>query len=125
MKKPMNKHLATLEAIADAAVAVELEEGVPDKESRVAAARYHAIVSDRLGEMRRAELARIAEPSRERRAIRPALLAMARDALVAEYARLKAAHPELGFAHRKLAEITDDDLRTMIEDIYWMVERVS
>jgi hypothetical protein len=125
MKKPMNKHLATLEAIADAAVAVELEEGVPDRESRAAAARYHALVSDRLGEMRRAELARIAEPSRERRAIRPALLAMARDALVAEYARLKAAHPGLGFAHRKLAEITDDDLRTMIEDIYWMVERVS
>lgn len=125
MKKPMNKHLATLEALADAAVAVELEEGVPDKDSRTAAARYHALVSDRLGEMRRAELARIAEPSRERRPIRPALLGMARDGLVAEYARLKTSHPELGFAHRKLSEITDDDLRTMIEDIYWMVERVS
>ncbi|MBV8758622.1 MAG: hypothetical protein JO257_15150 [Deltaproteobacteria bacterium] len=125
MKKPMNKHLITLEALADAAVAVELEEGVPDKESRAAAAKYHALVSDRLGEMRRAELARIAQPSRERRTIRPALLAMARDALVAEYARLKSAHPNLGFAHRKLAEITDDDLRTMLEDIYWMVERVS
>ena len=125
MKNPMNKHLATLEALADAAVAVELEEGVPDKDSRAAGARYHALVSDRLGEMRRAELARIAEPSRERRPIRPALLGMARDALVAEYARLKASHPELGFAHRKLSEITDDDLRTMIEDIYWMVERVS
>lgn len=125
MNKPMNKHLATLEALADAAVAVELEEGVPDKESRAAAARYHALVHDRLGAMRRAELARIAEPPRERRAIRPALLAMAREALVAEYARLKTAHPALGFAHRKLSEITDDDLRTMIEDIYWMVERVS
>lgn len=125
MKNPMNKHLATLEALADAAVAVELEEGVPDKDSRAAGARYHALVSDRLGEMRRAELARIAEPSRERRPIRPALLGMVRDALVAEYARLKASHPELGFAHRKLSEITDDDLRTMIEDIYWMVERVS
>ena len=123
--KKMNKHLATLEALADAAVAVELEEGVPDRESRAAASRYHALVTDKLAEMRRAELAQIAEPSRERRTVRPSLLGMARDALVAEYARLKAAHPQLGFAHRKLSEITDDDLRTMIEDIYWMVERVS
>ena len=123
--KKMNKHLATLEALADAAVAVELEEGVPDRESRAAANRYHALVTDKLAEMRRAELAQIAEPSRERRTVRASLLGMARDALVAEYARLKAAHPQFGFAHRKLAEITDDDLRTMIEDIYWMVERVS
>lgn len=123
--KKMNKHLATLEALADAAVAVELEEGVPDRESRAAANRYHALVTDRLAEMRRSELAQIAEPQRERRPVRPGLLEMARDALLAEYARLKAAHPQLGFAHRKLSEITDDDLRTMIEDIYWMVERVS
>lgn len=123
--KKMNKHFATLEALADAAVAVELEEGTPDRESRAAANRYHALVSDRLAEMRRAELAQIAEPSRERRPTRPGLLSMAHDALLAEYARLKTAHPELGFAHRKLSEITDDDLRTMIEDIYWMVERVS
>lgn len=123
--KKMNKHLATLEALADAAVAVELEEGVPDRESRAAANCYHALVTDRLAEMRRAELAQIAEPARQRRPTRPGLLAMARDALLAEYARLKAAHPQLGFAHRKLSEITDDDLRTMIEDIYWMVERVS
>lgn len=123
--KKMNNHLATLEALADAAVVVELEEGTPDRESRAAGNRYHALVSDRLAEMRRAELAQIAKPARERRATRPGLMVMARDALLAEYARLKTAHPELGFAHRKLSEITDDDLRTMIEDIYWMVERAS
>ena len=123
--RKMNKHLATLEALADAAVAVELEEGMPDRESHAAANRYHALVTDRLAEMRRAELAQIAKPSRERRSVRPGVLAMAHDALVAEYARLKTAYPELGFAHRKLSGITDDDLRTMIEDIYWMVERVS
>jgi hypothetical protein len=49
----------------------------------------------------------------------------ARDALHAESPRLKALHPRMGFAHRKLTEITDDDLRTMIEDIYWNVEHAS
>ncbi len=123
--KKMNNHLATLEALADAAVAVELEEGMSDRESRAAGNRYHALVTDRLAEMRRAELAQIAKPARERRVTRPGLMVMAHDALVAEYSRLKTAHPELGFAHRKLSEITDDDLRTMIEDIYWMVEHAS
>ena len=122
--KNHKKHLDTLEALADAAVAVELAEGRPDKESRAAAMTYHALVHDRLAAMRRAELAQI-EPIVERRAVRPELMAMARDALVAEYARLKAAYPALAFAHRKLEAITDDDLRSMIEDIYWSVERVS
>ena len=118
-------HLDTLEALADAAVTVELEEGVSTKESRAAGSRYQALVADRLAEMRRAELARLGEPKIERRPVRPSLLAMARDALVAEYSRLKHAYPQVGFAHRKLSGITDDDLRTMIEDIYWNVEHAS
>ena len=53
--KNHKKHLDTLEALADAAVTVELEEGVSTKESRAAGSRYQALVADRLAEMRRAE----------------------------------------------------------------------
>jgi len=118
-------NLNALEALADAAVEVELAEGKPTKESRAAAARYHAFVSDRLAAMRRAELAQVGEPKINRRPIRTSLMEMAHDALIAEFTRLKQLHPEKGFAHRKLTEITDDDLRTMIEDIYWSVEHAS
>ncbi|MFT3697703.1 MAG: hypothetical protein QM831_31480 [Kofleriaceae bacterium] len=120
-----NKHFITLEALADAAVAAELAEGKSTKESRAAAARYQAFVTDRLAAMRRAELDQLGEPKIVRRPVRTALLEMSHDALVAEYARLKQQHPKLGFLHRKLTEITDDDLRTMIEDIYWNVEHAS
>lgn len=119
------KNLDVLEALADAAVAVELDEGASTKESRAASERYHAFVGERLAEMRRAELARIGEPKIEKRPIRPSLMAMARDALIAELGRLKQAHPNLRFAHRKLSAVTDEDLRTMIEDIYWSVEQAS
>ena len=119
------RNLDVLEALADAAVSVELEEGVSTKESRAAADRYHAFISDRLAEMRRAELARLGEPKIEKRPIRPSLLAMAHDALLAEVTRLKQAYPNLKLAHRKLSAVTDDDLRSMIEDIYWSVEHAS
>lgn len=119
------KHLDVLDALADAAVEVELTEGQPTKESRAAAQRCYAFVTERLAELRRAELARLGEPVIERRPIRPSLMAMARDALVAELSRLGKAHPTLGFAHQKLSTVTDDDLRTMIEDIYWSVEHAS
>ncbi len=118
------KNLNVLEALADAAVTVELEEGVSTKESRAAADRYHAFITDRLAEMRRAELAHI-EPKIEKRPIRASLQAMAHDALLAEVARLRRAHPNLKIAFRKLSKVTDDDLRTMIEDIYWSVEHAS
>ena len=45
--------------------------------------------------------------------------------IVAEVTRLKQAYPNLGLAHRKLSAVTDDDLRSMIEDIYWSVEHAS
>lgn len=31
-----------------------------------------------------------------------------------------ASSPGLGFAYRNLTEVTDDDLRTMIQDAQWM-----
>ena len=46
-------------------------------------------------------------------------------ALLAVLEALKQTTPTLGFAHRDLAEVTDDDLRTMIEDAEWSMGKVS
>jgi hypothetical protein len=52
----------------------------------------------------------------ERQPIADWLLAMGRDALLATLNAMREACPSLGFAHHKLTTITDDDLRTMIQD---------
>jgi hypothetical protein len=41
---------------------------------------------------------------------------MTRDALLALLAKLEAESPGLAFAHRALEHVSDDDLRTMIDD---------
>ena len=113
--KESTRNMKALDALVDEAVHYELEFGAPTKESRSAAARYGSVISDRLAEMRRADLARV-RVNTERRPIRKSLLAMGRDALLAQLAKLQEASPVLAFAHRDLTHVTDDDLRTMIDD---------
>jgi hypothetical protein len=50
--------------------------------------------------------------------IRPSLLAMAHDALIALYTQLiEAFGPTIQVAHRDLAVLSDDDLRRLIQEI--------
>ncbi|MFT3700189.1 MAG: hypothetical protein QM831_43990 [Kofleriaceae bacterium] len=109
-------NLAILDALADAAAQREELEGRPTAESRAAARRYQTLVRDKLAEMRREELARHSAPIVQRPTIPAWLREMARPALEALLAALRVENPALGFAHQKLSEITDDDLRTMIQD---------
>src|SRR4051812_38694002 len=113
--KESTRNMRALDALADEAVNYELEFGAPTKESRTAAARYGAVTSDRLAEMRRADLERV-RVNTERRPIRRSLIAMGRNALLAQLAKLEQLSPTLSFAHRDLTHVTDDDLRTMIDD---------
>lgn len=113
--KESTRNMRILDALADEAANYELEFGAPTKESRAAAARYESVISDRLAAMRRADLERV-RVNTERRPIRRSLLAMGRDALLAQLAKLEQLSPTLGFAHRDLTHVTDDDLRTMIDD---------
>ena len=112
-----HKNLRVLDALADAAADVELEEGKPTPASRAAADRYGLLVKEKLAAMRRAELERVTVDTNERRTIRADLLDKPRAWLLARLAELGQMMPQLGFAHRNLTEVTDDDLRTMIEDI--------
>lgn len=120
--KKHSKNLDVLEALADAAARAEEDHGRPTPPSRAAAQRYQALISDKLAEMRRAELARHGAATVERKTIPEWLLAMPRAALESTLEAMRQACPSLGFAHRNLTEVTDDDLRTMIQDAQWMME---
>ncbi|MGE3460054.1 MAG: hypothetical protein AB7O24_33395 [Kofleriaceae bacterium] len=76
-------------------------------------------MSDKMAELRRAELDRHGPAVVERKPIPESLLAMGRSALDAMMSALCESDPSLGFAYRNLTEITDDDLRTMIQDAQW------
>lgn len=57
--------------------------------------------------------------------VRPSILAMAREALERQFAHLLATHPDAVFAHRDLTEMSDDDLRTALEDAEALNDRKS
>lgn len=55
--------------------------------------------------------------------VRPSILAMAREALERQFTNLLATHPDAVFAHRDLTEMSDDDLRTALEDAEALIDR--
>lgn len=57
--------------------------------------------------------------------VRPSILAMVRGAMERRFADLLVTHPEAVFAHRDLTEMSDDDLRTALEDAEALVERMA
>lgn len=117
-----NNNLAVLDALADAAARAEEEDGRPTPASRAAAQRYQALIGDKLAEMRRAELARHGGKV-ERRTIPEWLRNMSRAVLEATLGAMCESDPSLGFAYRNLTDVPDDDLRTMIQDAQWAMER--
>jgi hypothetical protein len=63
-------------------------------------------------------------PARVRR-VRPSILAMVREAVERRIDELLAAHPRSVFAFRDLTDLSDDDLRVVLEDIEALIERQS
>lgn len=57
--------------------------------------------------------------------IRPSIWAMTRAAMESRFGWLFAEHPDAFIAHRDLTEMTDDDLRSALEDAESLVERLS
>ncbi len=57
--------------------------------------------------------------------VRPSILAMVREAMERRFAELLATHPTAVFAHRDLEELSDDDLRTALEDAEALIERIA
>jgi hypothetical protein len=74
-----------------------------------------AFTREHLAAIRRAELER--RPSNiVSGAIRPSILAMARDKVIASLKELFVRHPQLQFCYREFEQATDEDLRSALED---------
>lgn len=115
------KNLRIYEAIAyeDALDASERRAGLTFAE-REEARRFVDNMRARVLDKQRADRA-----AAHARRIRPSILAMHRDALVGRLAELLAARPMSVFAFRDLTALTDDDLRTALEDAQALHEQQS
>ena len=54
--------------------------------------------------------------------IRPEIRAMSRAEVIAQLGEMRAKHPEMQYAHRDCETLTDDDLRSMLEDAMKLIE---
>ena len=110
-----NEHdLNTFLAIASEVSFVEAMESRKSPQLRRRAHALAELAHDRIAELRRAEHnepARIASG-----AVRPTILAMTRDAVLARLRELWTFHPEMQLAHRDFVEMSDNDLRSVLED---------
>jgi len=112
-----NDPVAALEAVYHEAGLAAFEKGASTSRTRAVAQRLSAHAKDQLATQRRAEMAQLAPVPAAPRPQRPGLAAMTRAALIRMLEDLRAAHPAvLGFAHHDLDALSDNDLRTMIED---------
>lgn len=109
------RDLETFMAIAQA-VAIEEAKTMPTTpEIRRSAEALVKLGRERIAEMRRADLA--ARPSNVvLGAIRESIRKLSRAEVIAKLSALWAVHPEMQFAHRECEEMTDDDLRSALED---------
>ena len=85
--------------------------------------RLLAYTHERLAELRHSQAEREKTSGALATTIRPSILAMARDAIVNRLGELLAAHPRAVFAHRDFTSMSDDDLRSALEDAEFMTEQ--
>jgi len=111
-----NKNLRMYEALAheaamDAAARRELT-----PELRAMSRRLHASVHKRLDALDRAD--------KQRRAVRAEIVAMDRPSLLQRLGELLSSQPRAVFAFRDYERMSDDDLRSALEDAQSMIERL-
>ena len=120
MNERQKKNFRIYEAISHEA-AMDASETGPGltAEERAAAHRFADDFRATIQAKRRADRAVL---MKER--VRPTILAMARDAVEKWLRELFAAYPTAVIAHRDLTELSDDDLRTALEDALTLIERM-
>jgi hypothetical protein len=122
-----DKDVRILDAVFHEAALIEADEGPVTLELRRDVDAIMAYTRQRLAELRRAEIRRAtAERSITAAApARPSIVVMTRDAILARLAALCTNHRGAVFAHRDFAEMTDEDLRTALEDAESLAEQRS
>ncbi len=121
----LTKNLRILDAVYHEAALIDADDGPDTPELRRDVDAIMAFTQGRLAELRRAELRRNAEraPAIVSSTVRPSILTMTRDAILARLAALWTAQPGTVFAHRAFATMLDDDLRVALEDAESIAER--
>jgi hypothetical protein len=115
-EKP-DPNLEILDAIYHEAALEEAEHGKGTAEDPRFAREMSTRVQARLAELRR-NLVPATAPVAKARPIRPSLLALGRDALVAKLNELtRRLGPSVQYAHRKLEGLSDDDLRRLVDAV--------
>jgi hypothetical protein len=121
----MTRYEQDLDAYMAIVRAVAVEEAktmpmTPDTQRR--AHRIAEDARDRLAQIRREERAR--RPSNVVSGmIRDAIKAMSPAQILARLDELRGLHPEMQFAHRDFEHVSDDDLRSALEDVESLIER--
>ena len=116
------KTLKAYEAVAYEVALGEAENVKMTPEIRREARVLVEYARDRIAEMRRAERKGGVVKSG---VVRPAIIAMAREAILARFGELCFAHPQVVLAHRDFEAMTDDDLRSALEDVESTLERTE
>jgi len=112
-----DKNVEILDAIYEEAALEAAEHGKNTPEDRPWAREVGKRVQARLAELRR-NLVPAAAPVAQAKPIRPSLLALGRDALVAKLDELIARlGTSVQYAHRNLEGLSDDDLRRLIDTL--------
>ena len=110
-------NIRTLDVVTNEAGLAAMEDGTSTPDDRRWARDVVANAQARIAAMRRNLLPKPA-PIKKADPIRPSLLAMSRDALVALLGKLTEAWgPQVQFAHRDLDALSDNDLRYLIQTI--------
>ena len=108
-----DKDVKAFEAVAHE-VAVTASENVKmTPELRREARVLVDFAQDQIAAMRRAERKHQVVTSGS---VRSSILVMARDAILARLGEICAAHPQVVLAHRNFETMSDDDLRSALED---------
>jgi hypothetical protein len=112
-----DKNIRTLDIVTTEAGLVAMDEPRSTPDDRRWAREVLANAQARLAEMRRNLLPKTV-PIKKAEPIRPDLIAMSRDALVALFTRLTEQWgPQVQYAHRDLDVMSDNDLRRLIQMI--------
>ncbi|MCX5742040.1 MAG: hypothetical protein NT062_06040 [Proteobacteria bacterium] len=121
MNEQQKKNFRIYEAVSHEAAMDASEAGVGlTDEERTEAYRFAEEFRASIRAKRRAERA-----AQMKERVRPSILVMARDAVEQWLRELFAAYPTAVIAHRDLTELSNDDLRTALEDALTLIERMS
>jgi hypothetical protein len=111
-----NHALRVLDIITREVGKLEMESGHVRAEDKQWANGVVADIHAKIGEYRRARLPRVAPPIKKAEPISKRLKAMPRNVLEALYAQLhEALGPRVQIAFRNLSELSDNDLRRLIQ----------